>query len=221
MTKNWILDFNGTLATSGITWGLRHAFPRLIQEHQLPYDATRFEQAALVAQERGSQETDPRPLLHDLFETMGWPHELEAPLLKDIMTNYQPELFEDALPFLERLRQHGHTICIVSNNPISTDNIQRLDLAHYINHIVTPNSYPGSQPKPHRDLWDQMLNEYPQMQQQPSVVVGDDPWTDGLFAENCNLPCWIIDRMNRFTALHTQKPYQWVQSLLDIPLTDE
>ena len=98
MPSYWFLDFDETLATSGITWGLKYAFPRLIKEHNLPFDAARFHQVVLRIQAQDSQAGgDPRPLLDMLFEAMQWPAELAPALLEDIYHNYQPELFEESL----------------------------------------------------------------------------------------------------------------------------
>lgn len=212
---NWFLDFDETLATSPLTWALKYAFPRLIENHQLAYDAARFEQAILVAQERSNQELDPRPVLHALFETLGWSHEYEAPLLHDIMNNYAPELFDDAVPFLEQARARQHRLYLVSNNPMSVRHVEQLGLAAYFDGLYTAKLL-NSPPKPHRGLWDEIVRARPEIQDNPTIIVGDDPWSDGLFAENCGLPCWIIDRMNRFTSLHDSRPYRWAHTLLDI-----
>jgi FMN phosphatase YigB (HAD superfamily) len=217
--KNWMLDFDETLATGGITWGLKYAFPRLINEHNLPYDVEKFEQAVLVAQEQGSREYDPTRILSELFSTMGWPHELEAPLLTSILTNYQPELFDDVIPFLERLLQYGQNVYVLSNNPRSPKYVELLQLSDYISHVFTPSMFQASQSKPHRSLWDEIVRIHPEIENYETVLVGDDPWSDGVFAENCGLFCWIVDRMDRFRSMHYMKTYSWVRSLSEIAMT--
>lgn len=217
--ENWFLDFDETLATSAITWGLDYAFPKLIAQHRLSNDLVRFHQAILVAQERTNRESDLRSILYDLFEALDWPHELEDALMGDIFTNYQPELFDDAVPFLEQLRQKGRKVYIVSNNPISPKHIEALDLGRYVTQIFTPKLYPNCQPKPHRSLWDAITASYAEINPRTSVFIGDDPWSDGAFAENCDLPCWLVDRMDRFGALHAKQPYRRVRSLLEIPIS--
>ena len=219
MTRHWFIDFDETLATSGITWGLKYAFPRLIKEYHLPFDAARFNQAVLRVQAQDSQAGgDPRPLLDMLFEAMQWPKALAPALLDDIYHNYQPELFEDAIPFLEQLQARGDAVYVVSNNPISPQNVEALKLKRYVSLIVTPKLYPGSQPKPHRSLWDAIRRTQPEIEAENSAMVGDDPWTDGVFAETCGMACWIVDRMDRFQNLDETASYRRVRSLSDIPI---
>ncbi|MCC7208484.1 MAG: HAD family hydrolase [Anaerolineae bacterium] len=219
MTTTWILDFDETLVRAGISWALDDAFPALIREHGLPFDPARFDQLVLEAQERGSLEADPRPIVHSLFEGMGWPTALGNELLHSLMTKYEPQVFEDAWIFLDRLNAAGDRAVVISNNPRSPALAQSLGLAGHVAHILTQGMCPGSLPKPDRSLWD-----YLQAQSGPPtpgdnvIIVGDDPWSDGVFAENCGLPCYIVDRRGRFRSLCGAKGYRWVRSLLDIPL---
>jgi FMN phosphatase YigB (HAD superfamily) len=214
----WIVDFDETLASGNLTWALEHAFPKFVSEHQLVYDPQRLKEVMLTLQEAASNQPDPEPLMAQLFEAMQWDSSLQAPLLNDIFSNYQPSLFEDALPFLERVRQRGDHVLVVSNNPRTPDQIRFLGLESYIDGVFTPKLCPGTRPKPDRSLWDYILAQEAQINPQTTIVVGDDPWSEGLFAEACSLDCWIVDRMDRFSSLSTKPTYKLVRSLRDISL---
>lgn len=221
MTRLWLLDFDDTLVRGGITWALEDAFPALIREHGLPFNQARFDRLVLAAQERGSLESDPRPLLNSVFGGMGWPEALGEPFLHTLITNYQPQVFDDAWTFLDRLDAAGHRAYIVSNNPRSPALAHKLGLAERVVQVLTQSICPGSLPKPDRSLWDHVQTLLDGSVPEGGVaIVGDDPWSDGVFAENCGLPCYIVDRGQRFRALHGGKTYHWVRSLLDIPLGD-
>jgi FMN phosphatase YigB (HAD superfamily) len=212
----WLLDFDDTLASGPVTWGLVHAFPKLIRDHALPVDDGIFRQAILRAQERSNTEFDPRPILHDLFLDLGWPAALEEPLLNDVAQNYRPELFPDAAPFLDRLRVEGCAVLVVSNNSRSAQLVSQLGLQSVIDRVFTPRFCPGTLPKPHRSLWDHLCTQFDDLTPDNAVMVGDDPWSDGAFAENAGVPCWIVDRGNRYSALVATRPYRWAISLLHI-----
>ena len=201
-----------------MTWALEEAFPKLIREFQLPNDPVRLQQAITVAQERSSQDTSPAQVVHDLFATMGWPFALEQHLFKDVMTNYEPKLFDDALVFLKRLRDLNKRTFVLSNNPLSLKFVAQLQIEGYITGLYTPSLHAGTLPKPHRSLWDVIIASDSQVNAANSAFVGDDPWADGGFAENCGLNCWIVDRHDRFGHLRGVKPFTWVPSLLEIPL---
>ena len=215
---NWFIDFDETLATGSISWAFEWAFPKLIREHRLPTDDALLAQAVLAAQEKASADFAPQVILHELFETMGWDSSLEAVLFNDILTNYRPQLFDDALPFLNRLKACKRRVFVISNNRLSLKFVKLLEIEEHITGIYTPEKYPGVQPKPHRSLWDCVLAADAEVNEGNSVVVGDDPWSDGAFADTCGLPCWIVDRNGRFSERYSGKSYRWVRSLLDIPM---
>jgi FMN phosphatase YigB (HAD superfamily) len=215
-TQTWLLDFDETLATSGLTWAFQKAFPKLVREHRLEFDADRFEKVMLVVQEHASQNPEPAPLLKILFKEMGWPHNLQDELFNDLMSGYQPNLYEDTLPFLERLRERNRQIYVVSNNRLTPENVRLLGLDHYFHGVLTPDTCPGTGPKPDSSLWEYLRTQEEAIKPETSVVIGDDPWSEGAFAERCGLGCWIVDRMNRFTGMYDQKAYRWVNSLLEI-----
>ena len=216
---NWFIDFDDTLATGSMTWSLDEAFPKLIREFQLPLDEGVFHQAVTVAQEKTSRDASAEQVVHELFLTMGWPPDLERNLFRDILTNYQPALFEDALIFLERLRSLNKRVFVLSNNRLALRFVSQLQINGYVTGIYTPSQHPGTFPKPHRSLWDVIVAADSQVNAGNSAFVGDDPWTDGGFADNCGMACWIVDRKARFDHLRGVKAYGWVPSLLDIPLT--
>lgn len=219
MTMIWLLDFDDTLVRGGITWALDDAFPALIRDHELAFDPVRFEQLIFAAQERGSLEADPGPIVQSLFTGMGWPTALGEQFLHTLITKYQPQVFEDAWVFLDRLNAAGHSAYIVSNNPRSPALAQKLGLAERVVQVLTQSICPGSLPKPDRSLWDYLQTLIgPPAPGQGVTIVGDDPWSDGVFAENCELPCYIVDRSQRFGPLYGVKDYRWVRSLLEIPM---
>ena len=216
--KTWLLDFDETLASSNITWALQHAFPSFISEHDLEYHPERLGKVLLSLQERASQQYELDLLVHELFERMEWPHHLHSRLMDDLWSNYQPALYDDTLIFLDRLRAKQHHVLVVSNSPRTPDQIQLLGLERYVHQVFTPHTCANTQPKPHLSLWDYILAREVETDPETTVVVGDDPWSDGAFADACGLECWIVDRMNRFTDMHSQKSYRWVGSLLEILL---
>ncbi|MBI5666387.1 MAG: HAD family hydrolase [Chloroflexi bacterium] len=218
MTTAWFLDFDDTLATGATTWGIKYALPRLIEQHRLVYDEAALWQAILVAQEKANLITDPRPVVAELFETMGWPRDLLAELIQDVQTGYRPELFPDALPFLQQLQRRQQPVYVISNNPTAPQIAQRLGLSPYIRQVYTPQGCPGTQPKPDRSLWDFVLAANPEVKPLRAVIVGDDPWSDGAFAAACGLACWIVDREERFAGVDGRIAAKRVKSLLDIPV---
>ena len=212
----WIIDFDETLATGSLTWAQEAAFPKLIRQYGLECDSIRLDQALMVAQEESSRDHDPRRILDELFAAMKWPPELADVLLKDILTNYQPRLYDDSLALLARLKQAGRTIVIVSNNPMSAKYATELGIAHLVDRVITSRTYPGARPKPHRDIWDALMIEYPELKTQQAAIVGDDPWADGEFARNCGIQCYLVDRAGRFHQQYGQFSSTWVRSLDEI-----
>lgn len=218
MAITWFLDFDDTLATGATTWGLKYALPKLMREHRLTCDTEVYEQAVLDAMQQVNQELDEQWIMDTLFDKLGWPHELQKPLFDDVWTNYRPQLFEDVLPFLQRLQRRGEAIYIISNNPGSPDLAKQLGIADFITAVYTPKLCPNTRPKPDRSLWDYVLEANAHLAGVQPVMVGDDPWSDGAFAERCGLPCWIVDRDDRFSRLSGEQSHYRVRSLLDIPV---
>lgn len=213
----WLLDFDDTLATGSMTWTIHAAVPKLVRQHELPYDAHKLADMMLVMQERIAHTPDIQLLLAELFDGMRWPYRLQEEFLDDLLTNYQSTLYEDVVPFLERLRAQGHRVFIVSNNQRTPDNVQLLGIDGYVDRVYTPRNSPGTRSKPHASIWHYIIHEV-DIDPSVTVVVGDDPWSDGAFADACDLPCWIVDRMDRFTPSRRNLNYHWVSSLADIPV---
>jgi FMN phosphatase YigB (HAD superfamily) len=214
----WIIDFDETLASGNLTWALQYAFPSFIARHQLPHDPQRLHDVMLTMQQAASGVSDPAPLMARLFEAMQWDPALQDQLLNDIFSNFRPSLFDDALPFLERLSARGDRVLVVSNNPRTLEQVHILPLEPYIAGVFTPQSCPGTLAKPDRSLWDFIIAHDAQINPDATTVVGDDPWSEGEFAQVCGLPCWIVDRLDRFGTLTDQPAYRRVRSLLDISL---
>lgn len=218
MVRHWFLDFDDTLASGSTTWGLKYALPKLIRENGLSFDRDRFQRAALVAQERVAGSDDLRPVMDELFDAMGWPRALQKPLVEDVLNAYEPELFPDAIPFLDRLRAAGSEIYILSNNPRSVAAAQRLGIADYFTQFFTPETSAAGLSKPDPRLWESVAGAVAGMTKDSAAVVGDDPWSDGAFADGCNLTCWLVDRDRRFTNLREKTACRWVTTLTDIPV---
>jgi FMN phosphatase YigB (HAD superfamily) len=206
------------LASGSITWALQEAVPKFITANRLTYDLARLKALTLELQEAASRGGSPEPLAERLFNEMGWPVELQNALLDDVFSNYKPVLFEDATAFLERLRERNDRVLIVSNNPRTLNQVPLLEIGDYFHGVFTPSSIPGALPKPDRSMWDHIRKNSPEIDPQHTIVVGDDPWSEGEFAEVCGLQCWIVDRMGRFADVSAGKRYERVRSLLEIPL---
>ncbi len=218
MPIRWFIDFDDTLATGSLTWSVDYALPKLIQENNLVYDADVLSKAVLIAQEKENQNVDYMLIVNELFDTMHWPYELQKSLMSDVMANFRPELYDDVIPFLDSLKASNQPVYVISNNPQCRNIAESLGISAYFSGFFSPEKSQGLQPKPHRSLWDNILSGDNQITVDESRMIGDDPWSDGLFAENCGLQCWIIDRGNRYQSLYEDKPYTWVKSLLEIPV---
>lgn len=216
--KTWLIDFDETLASSSISWAFKGAIPKFAQEKQLTYDHDRLASVMLIMQERASQTDDVDGLLREFFELMGWPLGAHQQLLDDLLSNYRPSLYDDVLAFLGRLTEASQRVFIVSNNARAPEHIKLLKIETYVSAVFTPDQFPNTKPKPDPSLWNRIAAHQADIDPLATVVVGDDPWSDGKFAEACNLSCWIVDRMNRFTTLRSQTPYNWVSSLTEIPI---
>jgi FMN phosphatase YigB (HAD superfamily) len=197
----WLLDFDDTLASGPVTWGYQRALPQFAAAHNLALDPDALAEGLLIAQEQAAVSTDLVPILDQFFARMGWPKALQQTLLQDVQENYAPELFEDTLAFLERLRRAGQTVFVLSNNPRAPRHVERLGLGALIDEVVTPHMLAGAGPKPERSLWDQLVQRFPFVQADCAVVVGDDPWSDLAFAQVCQVRAWLVDRHDRFGGL--------------------
>ncbi len=218
MPTRWFLDFDDTLATGPITWSVDHALPKLVEENQLICNRQQLSNAVVMAQAKENQGVDHQVILNELFDTMRWPSSLQESLYSSVMTDFHPQLFDDVIPFLNRLRDSNQPVYVISNNPRSRQIADKLGISTYFMRFFTPAQSVGIHPKPHRSLWDSIISYDGEVKVHESRIVGDDPWSDGQFAENCGLPCWIVDRGFRYRSLYEGKPYTWVQSLLDIPI---
>lgn len=215
-TLYWLLDLDDTLASSALTWSLKSAFPKLIRENNLKIDKAVFSMAVLMAQKRSNEEADPEVILAELFEALHWPAALQAVLLEDIQASYTPELFDDTLAFLQALQEARQPAWVISNNPRAPRVVQALGIDRYITQTLTPHICPDTSPKPHRSLWDYLVAQYPQIDQTNALMVGDDPWSDGLFAEECGMRCVLVDRYRRFSTIDVPGECQIVAALAEL-----
>jgi FMN phosphatase YigB (HAD superfamily) len=215
---NWFLDFDDTLALGPITWALRDVFPRMIADNHLPFDEGGFNSIVLNAQRQANEaDADEAAILNDVFGAMGWPEHLKKWLVNEIYSGYKVALFEDAMPFLERLKAGGHAIFLLSNNNHAPDMLRHLGVADYFDGLYTPKLCADARAKPNRAMWDYVLSQK-LLNGDGVSLVGDDPWADGAFADDCRIECWILDRMGRYSSLQEENPYRFVASLADIDL---
>jgi HAD superfamily hydrolase (TIGR01549 family) len=210
----WLIDFDDTLAVGPNTWALTRVLPDMIDAHGLPFDETRFTAASLEAQRLANETNNDEVILDEMFRQLGWPTELKRDLLTRMYNEYVPSLYEDTRPFLEQLA--GEIVFLVSNNDHAPQLAQQLGIASYFNGIFTPQLCDSARAKPQRDMWDYVVAQGLADAGEKGIVVGDDPWSEGAFADACGFDCWIIDRLERYTNLNARYPYHWGRSLLDI-----
>jgi FMN phosphatase YigB (HAD superfamily) len=211
----WFVDFDDTLVVGPVTWAFQHAFPALIRNHQLPYDPQKFEEAVLWGQQKSADDGNELMVLLRVFEMMGWSHELSDELRRMVFDEYVPTVFDDTLAFLERVK--GNPVCILSNNNHAPEIAAQLGISHHFKAIFTPRICGDAAKKPQRAMWDYVIAQG--IVVDDAVMVGDDPWSEGAFAERCGIRCCIVDRMKRFTTFYNQYPYQWVHSIAEIQVT--
>jgi FMN phosphatase YigB (HAD superfamily) len=213
---NWFIDFDDTLATGPTTWGLDSALPKLIREHNLPFNQAQYEVDVLIAQERTNREADLQPILDDLFDSQLWPRELQMSLLSDMQRNYRPSLFSDSIEFLETLQLKGGRVFILSNNPTAPDLAKSFGLGRFMAGYFTPKLCPGSLPKPDVSMWLHITSLDTDVSATNSALIGDDPWSDAAFAQQCGLAYWIVDRKARFSNVASLPRERLVTSLLQL-----
>jgi FMN phosphatase YigB (HAD superfamily) len=213
----WFVDFDDTLVSGPVTWAWEHVVPRFAAQHQLPYDEASFGRVFFPILERANQNEDAQVLLTDLFRGLRWASELQPAFFEEVSINLHLEPFEDTLPFLERCQARGEAVYVISNNPRSPKTAAKIGLTPYIRGFFTPELCPGCLPKPDRSLWDYVMAQGVVASAAEAVMIGDDPWSDGPFAQRCGLRCWLVDRRERLAYLYGETPYQWVTSLLAIP----
>ncbi len=219
MSKIWLVDFDDTLATGPVTWGYQQALPKLIEAHRLSFDPALLNRSLLAAQEMSNKTMDLDSILDVFFREMNWPKDLQEALLRDVLENYRPQLFDDAVQFLESLHAAGQTVVILSNNPRAPGFASELGLQAMVDDVITPHMLPGARPKPDRSFWDRVMERFPAAKGDNAIVVGDDPWSDVAFAEECGLHAWLIDRYDRFVNLDVAHNTRRVRSLLEIQIS--
>jgi FMN phosphatase YigB (HAD superfamily) len=206
------LDFDDTLVSGMNTWALVKVLPSLIEEHELPYDEVRYREGLLAALESASQNLDESHILDELFKHLGWPDELKMTLMSRVFGQFAPETFEDTLSFLDRMKAAGHQLYIAQQI------LETLGLRHYFEAVFTPKSAQVKRGKPAGDMWEYLAQQLEQWDVNEAYFVGDDPFSDGAFADLRGIPCYIIDRTGLYSALYPNKKYRWVRSLGEIDL---
>jgi FMN phosphatase YigB (HAD superfamily) len=196
-----LLDFDDTLAVGPMTWGIEQFLPDLMARHGLTADADRLDAALLRAQESAAARFDESRILDDFLTDLGWPEPLRAELAAAARADFAFTLFPDTVPFLTSLRDRGIRIFVVSNNNRCPRIAGELGIADYIEAFFTPRMDPAYRPKPDRSLFDAVRAAVTDLGPENTVMVGDDPWSDGAFAAAVGLPCWIVDRRDRYGSL--------------------
>ena len=214
--QHWLIDFDDTLAVADATRALQQIFPAFIKRHELPLEPEAFQAAIHAGQREANDNPDAQALVRRLFQQMDWPLTLVDAFLQELQRTHAPQLFDDARPFLDRLQATEKPIYMLSNNPQSEETARALGIDHYFVAMLTPHHFDGHPRKPQQALWQAIQTAYPQMNARETAIIGDDPWSEGLFADACGLQCWIVDRRGSYADLRADKPYQWVQSLHEI-----
>lgn len=212
------LDFDDTLVSGMNTWALVHVLPDLIREHGLPFDEGRYREGLLVALESASQNRDESLILDTLFAHLGWPDTLKSTLMSRVFGDFSPTIFEDTVYFLDQMQAAGHVLYIVSNNNQAAEILDALGLRHYFEAVFTPAHCQVKTGKPSGEMWQVVTSALSPLDLSNACFVGDDPFSDGAFADVCGIPCYIIDRTGLYSALHPHKSYRWITSLGDIRL---
>jgi FMN phosphatase YigB (HAD superfamily) len=191
----WFVDFDDTLTIAPTTWAIQTLLPRLIRQHQLPYTDESLYDALLRSQEEAALALSPYPMIESLFTLMGWSQKLKDTLVEEMRERYVPELFDDARPFLQRMKAAGEPIYIVANNNQAPPIAQALGIDVYVDDMFTPHSCGLLRGKPRSEMWDFICER---VDIENAIIVGDDPWCDGAFADACDIPCVLVDRWDRF-----------------------
>ena len=203
----WFLDFDETLVVGPITWAVQTVVPTMIRDNALPVEQKQLDAAVLRGQEQAAAGMGDMAILDLLFSEMGWPHDLQKQLLTDVFDHYTPTMYDDTLPFLRRVG----SIYVLSNNNRSPEIAAQLGMTPYIKDFFTPKLCGTSRGKPERELWDFVSGS---LDVEDAMLVGDDPWSDGSFADTCGIDYILLDRLDRFAHM-TQ--YRRVASLAAIP----
>lgn len=196
-----LLDFDDTLAVGPMTWGVEQFLPDLMARHGLTVDPDRLDAALLRAQQSAAARFDESRILVDFLTDLGWPDALQAELAAAARADFAFTLYPDTVSFLTGLRDRGIRIFVVSNNNRSPRIATELGIADYIEAFFTPRMDPTWRPKPDRSLYDAVRARVPEIGPENTVMVGDDPWSDGAFAAAADLSCWIVDRRGRYGSL--------------------
>lgn len=196
-----LVDFDDTLAIGPMTWGVEQFLPSLMARHDLTAHPDRLNAALLRAQRTAAQRLDEDRMLDDFLTDLGWPDVLRAELAAAARAEFAFALFPDTVPFLRGLRERDIRIFVVSNNNRCPRIAAELGIGEYIEGFFTPRMDPAYRPKPHRSMFDAVRAVVAEIGPKTAAMVGDDPWSDGAFAGQVGLRCWIVDRPRRYDSL--------------------
>lgn len=214
--ENWLIDFDDTVVVGPLTWAVETALPDFIQRHGLPNDPDTLKKALIHAQEVAASQANEALLLQTFLADMDWSPDLQGELFKIMRTEFRFAIFDDTIPYLERLNDAGCRVMIVSNDNRAPFIAIELEIEHLFQRFFTPNLCFSCEPKPSRSMFDHARTLVPSLQLDNTIVVGDDPWSEGAFAANCDLPCIILDRRDWYGDKLTGEKITRVRSLAEI-----
>jgi len=180
---------------------------------------------SIYGQRRGDDLSEPTTagVLDELLQDQGYHlpkdrlREAVAAMFAVTQENWLPE--EDALPTLERLRQDGLHLCLISNAS-DDDNTQALidkgGFRPYLEYIVASATF--GKRKPHPDIFRSVLDHFTVPAEQ-AVMVGDDYDADINGANGVGMQSiWITRRAyNRSPDKARGVPTATVSTLAEIP----
>lgn len=112
------------------------------------------------------------------------------------------ELFEDSLPVLAELREHGLKIGLVSN---TGRDLSAFVAHHALNVDVALGSASHGKTKPHPTIFQAALDQL-EVSAEEAVMVGDSPEDDIEGARALGMRAFLVDRDNRFPEIEDRLP---------------
>lgn len=209
--KVWLLDLDDTVQVGPLSWAAVNLFPEIAAQAGRPLAPARFEEGYARAHELFDTGADETTLVEAIFHALDWPLTLVPTVIERFHHDYRPALFDDTLEFLDRLSSKGHILYVLSNSRRARAVVNALGLRHYFTDVLTPHECAVAA-KPTPALW-HYLKDRIGISEAEAVVVGDNLWTDGLFAKNCGLDCIIVDRFRLYTSTG---PHKLVHSLQEL-----
>jgi len=196
MPLNWLLDFDDTLVIGSIYYGIKVALPQVMLRYGLTGDEGKLHRLIGTVQAMAATGADEETLIKHLFGGMNWPLDAGRAVLTATFEEAPTTVaFEDVEPFLARVHARGDRVMVVSNNESAPQLLNQLQLGHLFAGVFTPGRCGVKHGKPSNAMWSTVAAA---VDGGEAVMVGDDPWADGGFAEACGLRFVLVDRLGRF-----------------------